>query len=82
MEERSITFIKNEVELHTFNEIAEDVIPVVCFGGSNQNITVTSVESYIASFSKLSKKKFTVDGDQVFYHFPINCGYLLTNLHA
>jgi len=82
MEERSITFIKNEIELHTFNDIADEVIPVVCFGGSNQNLTVTSVESYIASFSKLSKKKFTIDGDQVFYHFPINCGYLLTHMHA
>lgn len=82
MEDRCLTCIKNNIELHTFSDIAEEVIPIICFGGSNQHVTVSSVESYIASFSKLSKKKFIVNGDQVFFHFPVNYGYLVMPMHA
>lgn len=82
MEDRCMTCIKNTVELHTFVDIAEEVIPIICFGGSNQHVSVSSVESYIASFSKLSKKKFIVNGDQVFFHFPVNYGYLVMPMHA
>lgn len=82
MEDRCLTCIKNSIELHTFNDISEEVIPIICFGGSNQHVTVSSVESYIASFSKLSKKKFIVNGDQVFFHFPVNYGYLVMPMHA
>ena len=82
MEDRCLTCIKNSVELHTFSDIAEEVIPIICFGGSNQHVTVSSVESYIASFSKISKKKFIVNGEQVFLHFPVNYGYLVMSMHA
>ena len=82
MEDRCLTCIKNNVELHTFVNISEEVIPIICFGGSNQHVTVASVESYIASFSKLSKKKLIVNRDQVFFHFPINYGYLVMPMHA
>lgn len=82
MEDRCLTCIKNNVEMHTFQNIAEEVIPIICFGGSNQHVTVASVESYIASFSKLSKKKLIVCRDQVFFHFPVNYGYLVMPMHA
>jgi hypothetical protein len=82
MEDRCLTCIKNNAELHTFHNIAEEVIPIICFGGSNQHVTVASVESYIASFSKLSKKKLIVNRDLVYFHFPINYGYLVMPMHA
>ena len=82
MEERNITFAKNGVDMHTFNEVAEEVIPVICFGGSNQHVSIVSVESYLAAFNKISKKKVLAKSDQVFFHFPVNCGYMMLSMHT
>ena len=76
MDEHTVAFAKNGVDLHTFPNLAAEVIPCICFGGSNQHVTVSSVEVLGASTAKLSKKKVVVNGDIVYYHFPINSGYL------
>lgn len=81
MDERTITFIKNGNDMHTFTDIAEEVIPVICFGGSNQHVTIISVEILSGMSSKLSKKKLTVNSDRVFFHFPINLGFMCVKNH-
>jgi len=81
MDARKVSFIKNENVLHTFSDLPDAVIPVVCFGGSNQFISIVSVENESACSAKLSKKRFNLNGERFFYHYPANYGYLMMNSH-
>jgi len=50
-----------------------------CFGGDNQHITILSVKTPGGSSVELASKKVLAKSDKVFYHFPINVGYLSRN---
>jgi hypothetical protein len=78
MDEKKVTFFKNERELHTFENIADSVRPALCFGGSNQFMTVKSVEILggVSGPSTGFKKKVKIQGDSIYCHYPINSGYL------
>lgn len=72
-----MTCFKGETEVHKFEGIAEEVIPVVCLYGNNAGVTVTKIES--SGAGNLSGKTVKIKGDRVFYHFPINAGYMVRN---
>ena len=78
MDEKKITFFKNEKELHTFENIADSVRPALCFGGSNQFMTVKTVEILggVSGPSTGFKKKVKIQGDSIYCHYPINTGFL------
>jgi hypothetical protein len=59
-------------------DLAEAVVPVICFGGSNQIVSIVSVELV----EKLSKKCMTLEGSRFFYHYPANSGCLFTTKHT
>ena len=44
MEEHRLTCVLNNVEIHTFTEIAEEVIPCICIGAINMHFTVSCKE--------------------------------------
>ena len=44
MEEYKLICMLNNVEVYTFTEIAEEVIPCICLGDSSQNYTVSFKE--------------------------------------
>jgi hypothetical protein len=81
MNARTMTCTKGTTT-HVFTGLAEAVIPVICFGGSNQVVSIVSVEDESAVSEKLSKKTLTIEGDRFFYHYPANIGYLFTNAHS
>jgi hypothetical protein len=82
MDQRKLSLIKGQNVVHTFSDIADNVIPVICFGGSNQLVSVVSVENESASSEKLSKRRFSLEGERFFYHYPVNYGCLLVNSHT
>ena len=75
--ERTCTCFKGEEEIHKWENIAEEVMPCVSIGGMQCVVTIASVES--SGAGTLSGKTLTIKGDRVFYHFPINSGYLMRN---
>ncbi|CAG9317539.1 unnamed protein product [Blepharisma stoltei] len=76
MNSKVLTFFKNDVEVYKFTDIADAVVPVICFGGSNQLVTIRSVEQVSsAGNASMSDKKIEVAGSSVYLWFPINKGF-------
>jgi hypothetical protein len=76
MDDKKITFIKNDKEIFTFDNIAPSVRPALCFGGSDQFMTVKSVELLSGASGSGFKKVNKFKGDSIYCHYPINSGYL------
>lgn len=76
MDDKKITFIKNDKEIFTFDNIASSVRPALCFGGSEQFMTVKSVELLAGGSGPGFKKVNKFKGDTIYSHYPINSGYL------
>jgi hypothetical protein len=76
--EKQITCFKGETEVHKWTNVnSEEILPAICFGGSNQIVSIKAVE--LGSSVELTDKSLSVRGDRVFYHFPVNVGYLMRN---
>lgn len=75
--EMTMTCFKNGTEHYKFTDLAEEVIPCICFGGSNQWVTITKIEA--SGGIALSNKSIKIKGDRVFYSYPVNIGYLTRN---
>jgi len=72
---RELTFFKESQEVYKFTNIAEQVIPGICFGGSNQVMTVKSVEVLSGAGNDIfSSRKLRVTGDKVYIWAPVNVG--------
>ena len=75
--ELTMTCFKNDNQVYKFTELAEEVVPCICFGGSNQFVTITKIEG--SGGIELSNKNIKIKGDRVFYSYPINIGFLTRN---
>ena len=67
---KTITCLLNNIEVHTFTNIADVVVPAASFGGSNQFVVIQKIDSIGAS--TLESKKITVPGDSAYLWFPVN----------
>lgn len=76
MNKRELTFLKNEVEVYKFSEIASEVIPCISFGGSNQLVSIRSVEKLSSMSSVLNERKIQSNKDSLYMWFPVNLGFL------
>ena len=72
-DEHNVTFFKNDQQVYQFDDLDVPVTGIACFGGSNQVISIISIESE-AGFS--AGHTFTVPGETFYYHFPVHIGYL------
>jgi hypothetical protein len=79
MEERTMVVAKNGDEMHTFENLWASCTFSVCFGGSNQLVSITSVEYIGSKTTKLANRSVKVNSDKVFYHFPVNGGFFARN---
>lgn len=70
---RELTFFCDGNEVFKFVGIASSVIPVVCFGGLNQVLTVLKVERMSGS-RPIHERALDVIGDSVYYWIPVNSG--------
>jgi hypothetical protein len=75
-DEHTITFFKNNEQKYQFTDLVGPVTGVACFGGTNQNISILSVQNTGADPTKLSELKINIPGERFFYHYPVNAGYL------
>ncbi|CAG9334942.1 unnamed protein product [Blepharisma stoltei] len=75
--DRTITCYKNGNEVYKYTEIAESLIPVLCFGGSNQIISIEKIEVFGAL--ELNEKKAEFKGDTIYAWHPANVGSLLSH---
>jgi len=76
MNKKELTFLLNQVEVHKFTGIAAEVIPCISFGGSNQIVTIKSVEKISSLSSVLNERKLQANKDTVYLWFPVNNGFL------
>lgn len=72
---KELTVFKNDEEIFKFTGLSQTVIPAVCFGGSNQLVSIKSVEKLGFGETSIDKKKLRVNGDSVCSWFPINSGF-------
>jgi hypothetical protein len=82
MDARTMVCNKNGEDLYTYEEIPEEAMFTICFGGSDQHITITDVEVGGTSqegSTQVSGKRLVAKGDTVYYHFPVNAGYFYRN---
>ena len=49
MEQQAITYYRNDTEIHTFTDIAGEILPFVNFGESFQTVKVTRMDSTVPS---------------------------------
>ena len=75
-DEHTITFFKNNEQKYQFTDLNCAVTGVACFGGSNQNLSILSVQTEGNDPMKLSEMKISVPGERFYYHYPVNTGYL------
>lgn len=76
---KEITFLKDNTEVHKFTSLCEEVIPIICFGGSNQVVTVLSVEKSGAD-APIHKRKLNIKGEAFYAAFPVNIGAIKEHL--
>ncbi|OMJ70944.1 hypothetical protein SteCoe_30969 [Stentor coeruleus] len=67
---KTIICYLNSVEIYTFSNIADTLVPVACFGGSNQFVVIKKVE--VIGAATLEGKKLSVVGDSIYLWFPVN----------
>lgn len=79
MDSQTMVLSKNGSEVKTHNFSMAKAYFGACFGGDNQNVTILSVNTPGGTSTGLSNKKLLAMSDKVFYHFPINVGYLTRN---
>jgi hypothetical protein len=79
MNNRTMTICKNNTTVYTFQGLAEAVIPYACFGGLGQ---VLSLKGVTSSGGLDSVKRVELPIGRVFYHFPVNVGYVMLNSHV
>lgn len=70
---KEIAFIKDDMEVHKFSGLSNEVRPIICFGGSGQIVTVLSVEKSGAN-APIEKRKLKIPGDCIYCSFPVNIG--------
>ena len=75
-DDHTVTFTKNGTLVYQLPELVGPVVCSACFGGSNQHVSILSVQSATGDPSKLSQLKVRVPGDRFYYHYPVNSGYL------
>jgi len=75
-DEHTVTFFKSGAQVHQLTDLVGPVVGSACFGGSGQHVSIVSVESAGGDASRMSDLKMVLTGDKVFYHFPVNAGYL------
>lgn len=67
---KTITCLLNNIEIHTFTNVADTLVPAACFGGSNQFLVLKKVDTI--GVSSLESKKISFQGDLVHLWFPVN----------
>jgi len=82
MDAKTMLCAKNNNDLHTFEGLFDECRFAICFGGSNQHVTITKFEVMGAGSTNVSKKKVNVQSDKVFYHFPVNAGFFSRNTNS
>jgi hypothetical protein len=73
MNSKEISFIKDDQEFYKFSSLSDEVRPIICFGGSNQLVTIVSVEKSGGN-AEISKRSLKIPGDCVYCAFPVNIG--------
>ena len=73
MVSKEICFIKDDQEFYRFSSLSDEVRPIICFGGSNQLVTVVSVEK-TGGHAEINKRTLKIPGDTVYCSFPVNIG--------
>ena len=72
--ETSVYFYKNNELMHSFNDLGQKVILALSFGGSNQFASLISCSSNENTAGTIKKRKFVVEIDGFYSHFPVNAG--------
>ena len=72
--ETSVYFYKNNELMHSYNDLADKVTFGMSFGGNNQVCSLLSCVCNDSAVSNIKKRKFRVDSDRFYLHFPVNSG--------